>query len=139
MKTGVILDTGPLVALLNRRDRYHTWAVAQWNQFSPPLITCEAVLSEACFLLRHRPNGVDAVMELLQRQAVAIAFRLEDHSEPVARLLKKYRSMPMSLADACLVRMSEQESKRVVFTLDSDFTLYRRNSRQVIPTVMPEL
>jgi len=139
MKPGAILDTGPLVTLLNSRDQYHTWAVAQWNQLSPPLITSEAVLSEACFLLRHMPNGTDAVMELLQRQTVKIAFHLEDHSESIARLLKKYRSVPMSLADACLVRMSELEPKRAVFTLDSDFALYRRNGRQVIPTVMPDM
>ena len=135
MKQEVLLDTGPLVAFLNRRDRFHEWAAAQWNQISPPMLTCEAVVSEACFLLSAVKGGNDKILLLLQRKILTIPFQLDDHIDPVKRLLSKYRSVPMSLADACLVRMSELHSKSHVFTLDNDFSFYRKNGRQVIPTI----
>ena len=137
MRRGVLLDTGPLVAFLNRRDRYHTWAQSQWNQIEPPMFTCEAVLSEACFLLSDSLHGSGAVVELLQRGVFSLPVRLEDQAQAVGRLMEKYRSVPISLADACLVRMSELYSSSPVFTVDTDFGLYRKHSRQVIPTIMP--
>ena len=138
MRRGVLLDTGPLVAFLNRRDEYHEWAMAQWGQIAPPMLTCEAVLSEACFLLSRMHGGSEPVMDLLQRKIVIPSFRLEDQIRPVQKLLQKYRSVPMSLADACLIRMSELYPENRVLTLDSDFSLYRRNGRQVIPVIMPQ-
>ena len=62
MKENVLLDTGPLVAFLNRRDKFHNWALAQWDQIKPPMLTCEAVISEACFLLAQTGTGIDSVM-----------------------------------------------------------------------------
>ena len=137
MKRGILLDTGPLVAFLNQQDSYHTWASAQWNQIAPPMFTCEAVLSEACFLLAQTNAGSEPVVQMLQRGILAIPFCLKDHARTIAQLIEKYRSVPMSLADACLVRMSELYSHSQILTLDSDFALYRRNGRQVIPTLMP--
>lgn len=137
MRKQVICDAGPLVAFLNRRDRYHGWAVAQWDQIEPPLLSCEAAVSEACFLLRTLPGGPDAVMELIRRGVLNLAFALSDDIEPVAALMKKYAAVPMSLADACLVRMAEQFDASPILTLDSDFTLYRKFKRQVIPLLMP--
>jgi predicted nucleic acid-binding protein len=134
----MLLDTGPLVALLDRGDRYHAWAVAQWERIEPPLLTCEAVLSEACFLLREYPPGVKAIWELVDRGIVAVSFRLADHAAAIARLMAKYVSTPMSLADACLVRMAELDSKSAVLTLDGDFRIYRKSNRQVVPVIMPE-
>ena len=138
MKRGVLLDTGPLVAFLNRRDEFHEWAMAQWDQIAPPMLTCEAVLSEAYFLLSRMHGESEPVMDLLQRKIVVPSFRLEGQIRPVQKLLKKYRSVPMSLADACLVRMSELYPDNCVLTLDSDFSLYRRSSRRMIPTIMPQ-
>ena len=138
MRRGVLLDTGPLVAFLNRRDEYHEWAMAQWSQIAPPMATCEAVLSEACFLLSRMHGGSEPIMDLLQRKIIVPSFRLEDQIQPIQKLLKKYRSVPMSLADACLVRMSELYPENRVLTLDSDFGLYRRNGRQMIPAIMPQ-
>lgn len=138
MKQRILLDTGPLVALLDRRDAYHSWAKSQWASLKPPLLTCEAVLSEACFLLRAHPPGCQAAVELLRRGVVAVAFRLEDHLEPVAKLLGKYAATPMSLADACLVRMSECCGDSAVLTLDGHFRLYRRHGRLVVPAIMPD-
>lgn len=79
MKRQVILDTGPLVAFLNSRDKYHDWTKAQWAQIQPPLLTCEAVVSEACFLLRGWDNGASSVLELLERGVLKISFSLVDH------------------------------------------------------------
>jgi predicted nucleic acid-binding protein len=138
MKPGVILDTGPIVAFLNRRDKYHQWALAQWDQIAPPMLTCEAVISEACFLLGFTTTGTESVLQLLERNIISISFCLSDNLQPVKKLLAKYRSVPMSLADACLVRMSELNPKIQVFTLDSDFNLYRKNVRRVIPLIMPQ-
>jgi predicted nucleic acid-binding protein len=137
VKQGVLVDTGPLVAFLNRRDRFHDWTAAQWNQIAAPMLTCEAVVSEACFLLSGIKSGSDRVMQLIQREILMLSLQLDKHIEPVKRLLLKYQSVPMSLADACLVRMSELHSNSHVFTLDSDFNLYRKSGRQVIPSIMP--
>jgi predicted nucleic acid-binding protein len=138
MKGPVITDTGPLVALLNRRERHHAWTREQFSLIRPPAITCEAVISEAAFLLRHVDSGVEALMQMLTRGVVATPFHLADELPHVARLLKRYRSVPMSFADACLVRMAEQFASSVVITLDSDFHIYRKSGRQVIPTLIPD-
>jgi len=137
MKNRVILDTGPLVALINARDRFHEWSKMQWADMEPPLLTCEAVISEACFLLRNTGGGSGTVLELLERNVLSIPFRLMENAGPIAVLLKKYADIPMSLADACLVRMSELYADSLVLTLDADFNIYRRNKRNVIPTRSP--
>ena len=137
MKSRIVLDTGPLVALLNRRDNYHTWARTSFAEAEPPLLTCEAVLSEACFLVRALPKGPQAVIDLLQQGVIAIPFRIEEEAKRVAKLLARFASVPMSLADACLVRMAEQRAQSVVMTLDGDFRIYRKHGRQVVPTIMP--
>lgn len=138
MKDVWLLDTGPLVAFLNARDRYHEWAREQLALVQPPLLTCEAVLSEALFLLRGSRASQKAIMELVASGLVRVPFRLEEEARAVSRLLQKYADVPMSLADACLVRMSEQHGSAVVLTLDSDFALYRRHRRQVVPMIRPD-
>ena len=135
----VLADTGPIVAYLNRRDRHHDWAVAHLRQLRPPLLTCEAVLSEAVFLLQSAPGGGDRVMDLLGRGVLRLPFVLQEESSAVSRLLRRYDSVPMDLADACLVRMSEQHADCVLLTVDSEFRdVYRRHGRQVIPTLLPQ-
>ena len=137
MRQEVLLDTGPLVAFLNRRDAHHDWARAHWQQLRPPLLTSESVLSEASFLLQEFGGNPDAILDLLEREVIHVSFDLEHHVTAVRKLMRKYRSTPMSLADACLVRMSELGSEPAVFTLDGDFNVYRRHGRQVIPLIGP--
>lgn len=138
MKPRVLVDTGPLVAFLNRADRYYKWAVDRAAAISPPLFTCEAVVSEACFLLRDIPNAPDALLELVKRKLVTVPFQLESEITAVKKLMTRYANVPMSLADACLVRMSEQYAGSIVLTLDRDFRIYRRLGRQVIPVITPD-
>jgi uncharacterized protein len=135
MAGNLLVDAGFLVALLSRRDAHHPWAVTQATEHAPPWRTCEAALSEAFHLLGTR--GTPALSTMLQRRAVLANFDLNDDLESVLKLLQKYANVPMSLADACLVRMSETVSDPLVLTTDSDFAIYRRHSRQVIPCVMP--
>lgn len=135
MAGNLLVDAGFLVALLSRRDSHHAWAVTQATQHPPPWRCCEAVLSEAFHLLGKR--GTPALSALLRRRVVLVNFDLNDNLESVLRLLQKYADVPMSLADACLVRMTEILSDPVLLTTDSDFRVYRRHSRQVIPCVMP--
>lgn len=134
----VLADTGLIVAYLNGRDRHHAWAVGALKQLVPPLLTCEAVLSEAVYLLRSHASGGDRVMDLLTRGMVRTKFDLQAEATAVTALVRRYRSLPMDLADACLVRMSEIHPDCTLVTVDSEFRdVYRRNGRQVIPTLLP--
>ena len=135
MARTVLVDTGFLTALLSRRDRHHQWAKHESARHVPPWRTCEAVLSEAFFLLGA--IGQPALSALLERGVVVPTFDLATDLDAVLRLLRKYTNVPMSLADACLVRLTETMSDPLLLTTDTDFGIYRRHSRQVVPTVMP--
>ena len=135
--TRIIVDTGPLVAYFNRRDRWHRWVADQMAALNPPLVTCEPVLTEACFLIQ-RAGGrpVDLIGKVAQR-GLEIGIDLEEDAAGIASLMQRYADTPMSLADACLVRLTERFADCRLFTLDSDFEHYRRNGRQVIPLLHP--
>jgi len=135
MVASVLVDTGFLVALLRRDDAHRRWAAAEVQRLPPPWSTCEAVLAETFHLLGLR--GAPALEALLRRRAVVLAFRLADDLESVLRLMRKYAQVPMSLADACLVRMTETVGDVALLTTDSDFRIYRRHGRQAIPCVLP--
>jgi uncharacterized protein len=133
-----LIDTGPLVAALNGRDKFHEWARHVLGGVRPPLLTCEAVLSEAAYLLRGVRGGPVALLELVTRGLVRCSFRLEDEATAVRQLLTKYAPVRIDFADACLIRMSEAQVDCELLTLDREFRdVYRRRGRQVIPTVMP--
>ena len=131
----VLVDAGFLVALLSRRDTNHRWAAAQSPRLPPPWMTCEAALSEAFHLLGAR--GIPSLVALLRRRAVLCTFHFGEDSEATLKLLQKYADVPMSFADACLVRMTEIMNDPILLTCDSDFRVYRRHGRQAIPCVIP--
>ncbi|MEK7407475.1 MAG: PIN domain-containing protein [Acidobacteriota bacterium] len=139
MKKGLgLLDTGPLVSFLASGLRYHSWTVEQWKRLHPPLLTCEPVLTEAVFLLKREGGEPDALFALLERGVIRIALAVQEEQADLRALMRRYRNRPMSLADACLVRLSEIHTAGEVFTLDADFRIYRRHGNKVIPVLMPD-
>jgi uncharacterized protein len=136
MAANVVVDASFLVALLSRRDAHHSWGAAQAHRLPPPWKSCDAALSEAFHLLGT--PGASALAALLRRRAVVSAFHLGDTPEEVVKLLHKYAEVPMSFADACLVRMTEVLSEPVLLTTDADFRVYRRHGRKAIPCAMPD-
>ena len=137
MKSRVIVDTGPLVALLNSRDTHHAWVVQHLAEIQPPMLTCEAVLAEATYLTRAVPGARAALIEMLGEGFLSIGMAVADHHSAILAMVRRYTDVPMSLADACLVRLAELYPQSPVLTLDSDFVIYRKNGRQVITMICP--
>jgi predicted nucleic acid-binding protein len=133
----VLVDAGPLVALIDRAQTHHAWAVEIIKRFRDPLVTCDAVLTEATYLLKPRSSGCRSLIDALERGTVRSAFDSQAHMGRISALMRRYEDVPMSFADGCLVRLTELHSDVVVWTLDSDFRIYRRHGRQAIPTLMP--
>lgn len=138
MSAVVLLDTGPLVSFLANEPEHVAWVHEQWDRLPPPMLTCEAVLTEAAFILKREGADPDALFELLQRNIIRVALRMDEEQTDLRALMRRYRDRPMSLADACLVRLSELHRDCTIFTLDSDFRIYRRHGNKVIPVLMPE-
>ena len=134
MKSRIIVDTGPLVALLNSRDKQHAWVVQQLDDIQPPMLTCEAVLAEATYLTRTAPA---ALIEKLGEGFLNIGMALADQHSAILATARRCTDVPMSLADACLARVAELHPQGPVLTLDSDFAGNRRNGRQVISVICP--
>ncbi len=129
-----IADTGYLVALLRRDDEHHGWAKDLAGQFELPLLTCEAVLAEAAF---HLKSSI-LILEMLNRGLIRVAFDCSRHLESLRELAERYEDRHPDLAELCLIRMSELYPGHSVITVDAaDFRVYRRNKREVIPTICP--
>jgi len=135
--TVAIVDTGPLVALFDRAEQHHRWVAERFNELDAPLLVCEPVLAETMYLLARYPKAQDAVLDLIQNGALNIAFRIDEHTDALRKLLWKYRDTPMSLADACIVRMSEIHDRHAILTMDSDFLVYRKHGRASLPLIYP--
>ena len=123
---GILLDAGPLVALLSRNDVNHDRARRVFAECAPPFRCCEAVVAEACFLMRkvHRAGPAD-VVALGGRGVYTVALSAEQHWINIETLLKKYSDRPISFADACLIRCAEIHQEPRIFTFDADFRVYR--------------
>lgn len=138
MKGAVLLDAGPLVAFLAAGLEHHEWVCEQWKRLHPPLLTCEPVLTEAAFLLKREGREADPLFALLERGVLRVGLEVEDQLADLRALMRRYRDRPMSLADACLVRLAELHPGGIIFTLDADFRIYRRHGNKVIAVLMPE-
>ncbi|MGA9528838.1 MAG: PIN domain-containing protein [Terriglobales bacterium] len=133
-KIPAIADTGYLVALLRREDEHHEWATELAGEFQLPLLTCEAVLAEAAFHLQSSAS----VLRMVQRGALRISFDCLSNLGRLQDLAARYADRRPDLADLCLIRMSELYPQHLVITIDeSDFRVYRRNKREVIPLICP--
>jgi predicted nucleic acid-binding protein len=134
----VLLDTGPLTALLNPNDEFHSWARDVTQRLPAPLLTSEPVLAETFHLLRRDGCGGEEVFALAEEGVIRVGIRFEEERVALRQLMARYRNVPMSLADATLVRLSELHRDCLVFTLDADFRIYRRHGNRAIPALMPE-
>jgi predicted nucleic acid-binding protein len=133
-----IVDAGPLVAYLDVAETHHFWAIEQIKILDSPLLVCEPVLTEVLHILKRRPAAQAMVFELVEEGTLLVAFHIEDHIAALRRLHRKYGDIPMSLADACIVRMAEIHERHLVFTLDSDFTFYRKHGRVPLELLRPQ-
>jgi len=132
-----IADTGIIVAYLNKKDQWHQWTLEQMRSLPTPFLTCEAVITEACYLMQSKPDGKADVLKMLDDGALQIDFSLSDEVSEIKKLIRKYDSVPMDFADACLVRMSKLIENSIVFTVDLDFLIYRKNGKKQIPLIYP--
>lgn len=137
MASPVLIDAGPLVAIINRRDQWHSWSQDEFSRHAEPFLTCDAVLSEAFHLLENVPHGSLALIKMLDRKIILCRFACEIHWPALSAILRKYADQPMSLADACLVRMAEFHPQARIFTTDGDFRVYRKSDRRIIPLISP--
>jgi predicted nucleic acid-binding protein len=133
----VVVDTGPIVAMLDADEANHDWVMSQVQRLRAPLVTCEAVLTEAAFLMSRAGVDSSIVPQLVTRGFVTIAKLFDDDAAQVVRLMVRYRNVPMSLTDACLVKLVERTPNATLFTLDSDFSIYRQKGRRLIPLLSP--
>lgn len=132
-----ILDTGPLVGALDRDDQWHAWAAKEFAAIRQPALTCDAVISEACFLLRDTAGARESIFSLIERGVLQVIPVLPEESPAVRMLLARYGSR-MDYADACLVRLSELHPDHTIITTDAaDFLVYRRFRRQGLPLRTP--
>lgn len=133
-----IVDTGPLVAMLDRSDQHHAWAVGVFSELRGGLVTCEAVIAETLFLCARNRVDARAIHLLLENQSLRVLPCLAEAPVKVLQLLRRYASVPMSLADAGLVYLHDTLAPSVVITCDSDFRIYRRNRGRFIDALVPD-
>jgi predicted nucleic acid-binding protein len=133
----IIIDAGPLVALLNSADQYHNWTRAALSRLEPKFSTCEAVLSETCHRLGMSPKTIGSLCRLIDQGILSLDVIGPSEITAIFDLMEKYLSVPMSFADACLVRLVERNPGSALFTTDRDFTIYRQHRRRVIPLIAP--
>ena len=121
----VLLDTGVIVALLDRSEKFHQASATAIREVQAPLITCEAVIAESCYLLRNLPGAPEAVIENVAAGIFQIPLQLSRETAGVKQALRKYRDLQIDLADACLIRLADDFESADILTLDRDFEIYR--------------
>ena len=136
MNRRVLMDTGPLVAYFCADEARHAWSVQQFTAFAIPVLTCEAVLAETCFLMARQGMPAWRLLEMVERGVMRVAFDLQAEAPAIRQMMKRYGDRPMSLADACLVRLAETHDLPIC-TLDSDFEVYRKHGRERLPLIIP--
>ncbi|SMO75914.1 type II toxin-antitoxin system VapC family toxin [Gracilimonas mengyeensis] len=137
MAKTVLVDTGPLVALIDRRDSRHAWASAKMDTFTSPMITCTAVIVEAAFLLKRTYNGLENLLSFIDEGIVEVQNPYPKKKETIHRSILKYQNISGSIADLCLVVMAEEFPSCEIFTIDSDFLIYKDSDGNPLPLISP--
>jgi predicted nucleic acid-binding protein len=133
----ILIDTGPLVAYFDRSDHFAGWTRQILVGLRPPLLTCEAVVLETCYLLQRTRMDASLPLRLIESGFVIVDFVMQQEAQRLGELMRRYRNIPMSIADACLVRMAELHPDSTVLTLDSDFLIYRKHDREPLSLLIP--
>lgn len=121
----VLLDTGVIVALLDSSEKTHRACAEAIHAAVAPLITCEAVIAESCYLLRNYPGAPEAIMDNVAAGIFQIPLQISKDAARIKQILRKYRDRKIDLADACLIRLADEFEAPDILTLDKDFTIYR--------------
>jgi predicted nucleic acid-binding protein len=132
-----LLDTGVIVALLDRSERYHARCVQALENLEQPLATCEAVIAESCYLLRIIPGAAETVLANVEQGIFQIPMQLNQAAAPIRAILRKYRDVPADLADACLIHLADELDTGEILTLDSDFARYRWRRNRAFQLLIP--
>lgn len=135
--TPVLVDTSYLIAIYNRKDRYHRECMLLNDSLTRPLVTCEPVIAEASHMLRRTPEAVASILASIQQNLLLVPFTLSRSASLVAALLEKYRDTPADLADACLIQMADELDTADILTLDSDFLHYRWRKTRPFNLLIP--
>jgi predicted nucleic acid-binding protein len=135
--TPVLLDTGVIVAMLDRSEGRHRECVEAVEQIDAPLVTCEAVIAEACYLTRDLKGAAEAILENVAAAVFQITLQLSQTAAPLQRILRKYRDREVDLADACLIHLATELRTGAILTLDSDFRIYRWGANKPFAPLLP--
>lgn len=135
--TPILLDTGVIVALLDRSERRHADCVEALDGVRAPLVTCEAVIAEACYLMRSVPGAPEAILQNVADATFQIPIQLSGCAAAVQRILKKYRDQDIDLADACLIHLASELRTGGILTLDKDFRVYRWGGNRTFSPIPP--
>lgn len=133
----VLVDTGVIVALLDRSERQHARCVEVMQGLDRPLVTCEAVIAESCYLLRGLPGAADTILENIERGVFQIPFQLAHATAAVRNILRKYRDLAPDFADACLIQLADELDTGDILTLDGDFDSYRWRRNRPFHLLVP--
>ena len=135
----LLIDTGPLLAAFNQRDQHHAFAVAIMRQHNQPFVTSMAVMTEIMYLARARLGWhvQDKLFVMVERGDIRIEHTTTNDFARVATLMQKYRDLPMNFADATLVALAERLGSKRIFTIDSDFLLYRWQDKHAFELICP--
>jgi predicted nucleic acid-binding protein len=133
----VLLDTGVIVALLDRNERYHAACSEAMRGLERPLVTCEAVIAESCYLLRGLSGAAETILENVARGVFQVPFQISRSAAAVRSTLRKYREVAADFADACLIQFAEELDTGDIFTLDSDFRFYRWRRNRAFNLLVP--
>ena len=122
----VLLDTGPIVAILSWRDQFHRICVEALHEMPGPLFSCWPVITEAAWLIRRDANAVQKLLDSITNGFFELLPLNTDDAKPIASVMKKYRDIRIQLADAALVHIAIRDGLDTIFTLDQrDFSVYR--------------
>ena len=135
----ILVDTGPLVAILSREDAHHQTCVAALREMPAPLFSCWPVITEAAWLLRSSPRAVQQLLGSIETGFLELLPLAGSEGQAIAAVMKKYGSIRPQLADAALVYLASRERIDTIFTLDRrDFSIYR-TGRQRAFRILPQM